>query len=70
MKVVCDKDIVCVLWFLLMVMPRANFAGLRLETSHLDLRNALKDFILLGDKVAAKMLSTWTEKIMVLEGED
>jgi hypothetical protein len=53
-----------------MVIPSADFAGPRSEISHFDLRRALKAFISFGDKAAAKMSSTWMEKMTVPEGED
>jgi hypothetical protein len=52
-----------------MAIPSANFAGLRSEISHFDLRSALKDSISVRDEATANMLSTWTEKMTVPVGE-
>jgi len=53
-----------------MVIPNANFVGLRSEISHLVWRRALKASISSQDEATAKILSTWTEKITVPEGDD
>jgi len=52
-----------------MAIPNVNLAGLRLEISHFNCRSALKDSISSWDDTAAKISSTWMEKIMVPVGE-
>ena len=54
----------------LMVMPRVNLAGPMSDISHLVLRSDLNFSSSSGEEAAAKMLSIWTEKMTVLEGEE